>query len=317
MSEQRLEIEVRRKRGRASIAIIKDKTIVISGGWLKTAAVMDEHFLEGETVPEPESFVARIRESKVRADIFTFAQKFPDVIPKYKYQMEWDNFAAIPITTYTEWWERRAKPDVRTAVKRSRKMGVVVKLAEFDDSFVEGICRIYNESAIRQGVRFEHYHKDFETVKRENSTYLERSAYIGAYYNDELIGFIRMVYIGAVASTLQVIGQRKYFDKKPMNALISKAVEICESKGLSHLVYGSFVYNDRNSSLTEFKRRNGFEEVLLPRYYIPLTPKGKMALQFGLHRRLSDRLPQGVLTSLKKVRNVLHKAKLWRESMGG
>ena len=61
-------------------------------------------------------------------------------------------------------------------------------------------------------------------------------------------------------------------DKRPANALIAKMVEVCEAKGISHLIYGLYNYgNKRNSSLLEFKIRNGFEEFLVPRYYIPLT----------------------------------------------
>lgn len=305
-----VEIQVRGKPVRVSSVAINGTTVISRGKVLKIAAIMDEELLEGEPIPDPELFVTQLRDSGLGADIFTFAQKLPDVTPKYRYHLEWDSAAAVPTTSYSEWWEKRAKYDVRAAVKRAKKLGVVVKLADFNDAFVEGIRCIYNESAMRQGGAFHHYQKDFETVKRENSTYFERSAYIGAYYDDELIGFIRMVYVGNTATTLQVIGQKKYFDKKPMNALIAKAVEICELKNLSHLVYGSYVYNDRNSSLTEFKRRNGFEEVLLPRYYIPLTLKGRIALKLNLHHRLADRIPHQLLIQIKKLRSFWHNRKL-------
>lgn len=304
MSDNYAEIQVKGKPVRVPSASIKGHTVIVTGGWLKIANVMDEQFVEGETVPDPESFAAELKNSKLRTDVFTFAQKLPDVTPKHKYHMEWDDAAAIPITNLSDWLEKRAKYDVRAAVKRAQKLGVVVKLSEFNDTFVEGIRRIYDDSAVRQGKPFHHYQKDFETVKRENSTYLERSIYLGAYYNEELIGFIRMVQIGNIAATLQVIGQKKHFDKKPMNALIAKAVEICALKGLSHLVYGSYIYNGRNSSLTEFKRRNGFEQVLVPRYYIPLTLKGKMALGLGLHHPLAQQVPIPLVVQLKRIQRL-------------
>jgi len=68
-------------------------------------------------------------------------------------------------------------------------------------------------------------------------------------------------------------------------------------------MYCNYIYNDPKSSLTEFKRRNGFEQVLLPRYYIPLTLKGKIALRLGLHRGLVQRIPKAVLSQLLKIRN--------------
>jgi len=152
-------------------------------------------------------------------------------------------------------------------------------LVEFDDAFVNGIVGINNETPIRQGRAFWHFQKSFEDVKRENSTYPGRNAFLGAYYENQLIGFIRIIYADAMASIVQLLSMMKHYDKRPANALIAKAVEICEQGGISYLMYCNYIYNDPKSSLTEFKRRNGFEQVLLPRYYIPLTLKGKIALR--------------------------------------
>ena len=303
MNRDHASVETRGKTINVPSAQINGGIVIVTGRLIKIAAIKDEYLLEDNPIGDPESFVSRLRESRLRADIFTFTQRLPDTAPKYKYHLEWDSAAVTPITNFSDWWERRAEYDVRKAVKRAKRLGVVVKSSEFDDAFVEGICRIYNESPVRQGKVFWHYRKDFNTVKRENSTYLERSVFIGAYYKDELIGFIRMVYVGTIATTLQVISQKGHFDKKPMSALIAKAVEICESKGVSHLVYGSYRNDDPNSSLTEFKRRNGFEEVLLPRYYIPLTLKGRIVLALRLHHGPAARIPKPLLNQLRKMRS--------------
>ena len=303
MNADYAEIQVRGMAIEVPSAQIDGTTVIATGKWIKIAAVKDEELIE-DPVTDPESFVSRLKETSLKADIFTFAERLPDIMPKHKYHLEWDNFAVIPITSFSDWLERRAEYDVRKAVKRAKKRGVVVKLSEFNDAFVEGIRRIYNESPVRQGRAFWHYQKEFDAVKRDSSTYLERSAFIGAYYNDELIGFIKMVYVGTIGTTLHVITQKRHFDKKPTNALIAKAVEICEQKGVSHLVYGSYIYNDPNSSLTEFKRRNGFEQVLVPRYYVPLTLKGRIALKLRLHRRLSDQIPRQLFSQIRKIRNL-------------
>jgi hypothetical protein len=155
-------------------------------------------------------------------------------------------------------------------------------------------------------MEFWHYQKGFEAVQRENATFLDRSVFIGAYFNDELIGFIKMVAVGTTFATLQVISKKRHSDKKPMNALIGKAVQICEAKGVSHLVYGSFTYNGHYSSLTEFKRRNGFEQVNIPRYYVPLSIKGHLALRANLHRGLAHCLPASVVSRLRALRTHLH-----------
>ena len=282
---------------------VDGRTVIATSKWLKIAALQDEDLLEGEPVVDPASFVQHLKETALNADMFTFVQKLPDVTPKYTYHLEWDNFAVIPITTFSEWWDKRVESSVRRAVRKAAKAGVVVKLAEFDDTFVQGIVNINNETPIRQGRRFWHFQKSFEAVKSENSTYGERNAFLGAYYQDELIGFIRMTYADGVANIVQILSMMKHYDKRPANALIAKAVETCALKGISHLVYYSYIYNDPKSSLTEFKRRNGFEKVELPRYYIPLTAKGKIALKLGFHRGLVKSIPKPLLSQLLKIRS--------------
>jgi hypothetical protein len=93
-------------------------------------------------------------------------------------------------------------------------------------------------------------------------------------------------------------------DKRPGNALITAAVEHCEKRNVAYLTYGLFNYGKKqDSTLREFKSRNGFEECLTPRYYIPLTPWGRLAMRLGLHRGLLGILPSGAITfaiSLRK-----------------
>lgn len=283
---------------------IEGRTVITTGKWLKMAAVQDEELVEGETVADPKSFVSRLKETTLNADIFTFAQKLPHTSQTHTDHLEWENFAVIPITTFSDWWEKRVESSVRRAVRKAAKGGVAVKLAEFDDAFVQGIVNINNEAPIRQGRPFWHFQKSFDAVKRENSTYAERNAFLGAYYGDELIGFIRITYAGRVANIVQLLSMMKHYDKRPANALIAKAVELCEQNEISYLLYYNYIYNDPKSSLTEFKRRNGFEQVLLPRYYIPLTLKGKIALSMGLHRGLAQRIPKPVLSQLLRMRSL-------------
>ncbi len=299
----RTEIRVKGKAVSVPSIQINERTVIVTGKCLRTATVQDEDLVEGETVGDPESFVSQLKGSGLNADILTFVQRLPDLTPKYAYHLEWDNFAVIPITTFSEWWDKRVEASVRRAVRKAAKAGVVVKLAEFDDAFVKGIVSINNEAPIRQGRHFWHFQKSFEAVKSENSTYAERNAFLGAYYQDELIGFIRMTYAGGVANIVQILSMMKHYDKRPANALIAKAVEVCAQKGISYLVYYSYVYNDPKSSLTEFKRRNGFEKVLLPRYYIPLTAKGKVALKLRLHRGLVKSIPKPLLSQLLTIRS--------------
>jgi hypothetical protein len=304
MSTGQTEIRVKGKAVWAPFAETDGRTVITTGKWLKIAAVQDEDLVEREVVADPASFIPRLKETGLNADIFTFPQRLPDTSPKYAYHLEWDNFAVIPITTFAEWWDKRIESSVRRAIRKAAKAGVVVKLAEFDEAFVQGIVNINNETPFRQGRPFWHYQKSFEGVKRENSTYADRNDFLGAYYRDELIGFIRLTYTDRVANIVQVLSMMKHYDKRPANALIARAVEICEQKQMSYLLYYNYIYNDPTSSLTEFKRRNGFEQVLLPRFYIPLTLKGRIALALGLHRGLAKCIPKPLLSQLLKIRGL-------------
>jgi hypothetical protein len=303
MSVSDTEIRIRGKAVRVSSAQIQGRNVLLNGKWVHIAVVQDEELVEGETTADPESFVSELKSSGLNADIFTFAQRLPNSLPLHKYYFRWENLAIVPITNYSDWWDNRVESSVRRAVKKATKQGLEVRIAEFDDEFVKGICGINDETPIRQGRAFWHYLKSFNEVKLENSTYPGRNTFLGAYYQNELIGFMRLIYAGKLASVVQLLSMIKHYDKRPTNALIAKAVEVCERQGMSYLMYCNYVYHDPNSSLTEFKRRNGFEKVLVPRYYIPLTLKGRVALSLGLHVRLVEHIPTPVMSHLLKLRS--------------
>lgn len=304
------EIAVRGKAVCVPCARIAGKTVITTGRWLKRAVLQDEELLEGEAIADLESFTRELKKSSLPADIFTFAQKLSDTKPRFPHHIEWDNLAVIPITTYSDWWDNRVESSVRRAVRKAAKSGVIVKEVEFDDAFVQGIVNINNETPIRQGRTFWHYQKSFEAVKREHATYRERTGFLGAYFGDELIGYLRVTYADNVANIIQVLSMMKHSDKRPTNALIAKAVEVCARQGVCYLAYCNYVYNDPDSSLTEFKRRSGFEQVLVPRYYIPLTVKGKTALSLRLHQGLVGRIPKPLLKKVLRFRSFWYERRL-------
>jgi len=303
----RSEIGVKGKNVVVPSVQVDDRTVIATGKWLKVAAVRHEELLEGATIADPESFVSQLKKSGLKADLFTFAQRLPDSAPKYSYQKEWENVAAVATTDFSYWWKECTEHSIRKAVNRAKKLGVVTKVVSFDDEFVEATCPIYNEIPVRQGKAFWHYGKDFQSIKSALATYLERSTFIGAYYQDELVGFMKITWVDTTGTITQILSLKKHFDKRPNNALIAKAIEVCEAEGKSHFIYGSFVYYDPNSSLTEFKRRNGFEAIPLPRYYIPLTLKGAIALKMGFHRGVAANTPKPIMRLFLKGR------KLWFE----
>jgi acetyltransferase (GNAT) family protein len=297
------EIRIAGKTLYVPCAEICGRTVVVTGNLLLLASVRDENVVEGEIVDDPVAFLEAMKTSRLRADVLTFTQKLPETTPKYDYTFQWESCAVVPITCFSDWWERRLPQETRKNVRRAAKRGVTVKIAQFDDEFVKGIHGIYNESPVRQGRRFWHFGKDLDTVKWENATYLDRSDFVGAYFNEELIGFIKVIYVDRAAHLIQILAKNAHRDKRAINALLARTVELCENKGISYLIYGKYVY-DRNekSPFTEFKRRNGFEEVRYPRYYLPLSAKGMLAIKLGLHKGAKELIPLRVLNLLKSLR---------------
>lgn len=296
------EISLRGKLVKVPALEVEDRTVLALGRWVRLASIHDEVWLEGDGVRDPKAAVARIA-GALPADIFTFAQKLPDTKPKYPYPMEWDNVAAIQLTTYNEWWENMIPQESRKNVRRAGRRGVTSRVAELDDEFIRGIVEIYNETPIRQGKPFPKYGQDFNAVKRDVAQLLDRSIFIGAYHGTELIGFIKLVFIGKVASILSINSKNCHFDKRPTNILMAKAVEIAAERGMTHLIYGRYAYGNKAASpLTEFKRRNGFVQIDLPRYYIPLNWRGKLMMSVNAHRGLVGMLPSGLVDFLVKAR---------------
>ena len=302
---QQTKIRVRGASMNVPSIRVSGRTLVSTGKWLKIARVKDEELVEGEAIPKPHVFAAKLSESGLRIDILVFPDRFYEPAPEYQYPKEWDNAAVADTRNFDQWWQKLPQ-ETRKNVRRAAKRGVSVRVVTFNEEFVKGIKAIYDESPVRQGMRFWHFGKDLETIKMENATYLERSEFIGAYYKDELIGFIKFVYVDQAAKIMQILSKASHYDKRPMNALIAKAVEVCQKKGISYLVYSRFTFgNKKDSPLAEFKRRNGFEEIRFPRYYVPLTLKGRIALKLNLHRSILEILPSRLISLLLRIRSTL------------
>jgi hypothetical protein len=313
VQERQEEIRVKGKGIRVNSIKINKNVIIAEGSLIKIASIKDEWYEDSE---EPGLMVDSIKNSDLKADIFTFSQRLPEIVPKYNYYLEWDNVAAINIKSYDDWFRKNIPKQSRTHIRRSQKKGVVVKRAEFNDEFVKGIQAIYNESPIRQGKPFWHYGKDFGTLKEIHSTFLDRSDFIGAYYGDDLIGFVKLVYAGETARTMHIFSKNEHRDKAPNNALIAKAVEICAERRISYLVYGQFDYGKLGSdSLALFKMENGFQKFNIPRYYIPLTIKGRVAIMMKLHRGAWEMVPKSIVTMLKNVRKKWYSIKIGNKNL--
>jgi hypothetical protein len=223
-------------------------------------------------------------------------------------------------TLFDGWWTKQTGFKARNKAKQAEKKGVLVREVPFDEKLVNGIWQIYNECPVRQDRLFPHYGKSLETVRQMSGTFLDSSVFIGAFDRDRLIGFIKLTIDDShtQAGIMHIMSLLEQREKAPTNALVVQAVWSCADRGISHLVYSKFAYGKKlRSSLSDFKERNGFQRVDLPRYYVPLTRWGSLAFKMGLHRSLFDLVSESVGAKLRDMRTAWyrHKFQLGAESL--
>lgn len=285
------------------------KDIKVQGRLVRIARLDGDKY----TFPDdPEAVLEGLRNCGTRIDIFTFLQKLPETAPKYSFQMELDNLAVLPVSTFDHWWTKQVDAKTRNMVRKAEKKGVEIREAPFDDALLRGIEEIYNECPVRQGKPFPYYGMTLEKVRGYAGTFLDRSTYIAAFLGDSMIGFIKLVVDESrtQACLVHILSMVRHRDKAVTNALIAQAVRFCAERKISYLVYEHFNYGKKQGdSLSHFKEGNGFERIDLPRYYIPLTPVGKIALHLGLHHRLVDRIPESITAKLREFRKTWYSRK--------
>ena len=288
----------------------RGRDVLVQGRLLRIAHLDIDKY---DSVRSPEDFAAELRRLRRRIDLFTFMQIMPDTAPKYDYYMETDNLAILPVSTFDNWWNKQIRSFPRNRARQAEKRGVTLCEAVFDDALAQGIWEVYNETKVRQGKPNVHYGKDLATVTREATTFPERSVFIGAYFEGKLIGFVKMVVDEnrTQASLMNIVAMVRHRDKAPTNALIAHAVKACAERQIPYLMYQSFLYGNKEvDSLANFKEINGFQRVDLPRYYIPLTAAGRVALRYGLHHKLMDQLPKPIAAKIRKFRTAWYNRKL-------
>jgi hypothetical protein len=303
-SSHSVEIRIKGQWIVVPVLQVNHHKLIAKGTWLKIAQVRGEEMMESE-LEDPEIYRAALMNDTdriLKADIFSFTQKLPATQPRYTYPMEWESISAIPLVSFKQWWEGLPQ-ETRKNVRRCQKRGVTIKVQEFDEDLIEGIREVNDDTPLRQDRRNAYYGLSSEETRKRYSEFVGRCDFICAYSGEEMIGFMHLVYRGDVAAILNLTAKPSHFDKRPSNALLAKGVEICEARGISHISYGLYNYgNKRNSSLREFKIRNGFKEILIPRYFVPVTRWGRLCMLAKLHRGLIGNLPSSVITAGLRVR---------------
>src|ERR1035437_8976877 len=241
-------IEINRRGTWVKVPSIRsgDKNVIVTGQRLAIATVHDERWIETE-LENPAQCIEKLKAHKsgnLKADLLTFTQKLPHTQPKYEYSIEWDSQAVVRITRYDEWWESLPQ-ETRKSVRRGYKRGVTVEVKKCTDDLISQIMEVNDDSPQVQGSESRYYGKSFEQVKKDHSAFLDRSDYICAYVGTELIGYLKLVYRGEIATILAFLSKPSHFDKRPGNILIAKAVELCDHKMVSYLTYVKFNYGKK------------------------------------------------------------------------
>lgn len=292
MTRSNLHISVRGKRVIVPTLEVAGHTVIVKGKCVRVGSIFDEYWLDRRSLPDPMTFIETIAHQPCKIDLFSFAERVPQISPRFTFPIEWENYAVMHLQSYDGWLKQGISSSARRNIAASAKRGVTVSVAPFDEAYVRGIMAIYNETPIRQGRRFWHYGKGYAEVRDQNGTYSDRSTYFAAHYRNEMIGYCKVVWHDDTAAIMQLLSMIRHYDKRPNNALLAAAVRECCLRGVDYLVYEHFTYGRKgNSSLTEFKRANGFVRMDVPRYYVPLTAWGSVAFALGLHKGLKTWIP--------------------------
>src|SRR5438874_61053 len=102
---------------------INGKRIVIEGRLPRIAKLEQEWC---DDAGDPENLADALRKSANRPDILTFTQRVPDLEPRYRYQMELDAMAVLPIKSYDLWWRNKLndKPETRSGKLKRRALSL-------------------------------------------------------------------------------------------------------------------------------------------------------------------------------------------------
>ena len=108
---------------------IGGKAFDTRGLLVRTMQLSSEGF---QNPKKPGEVLEELRKSAHRPDLFTFMQRLPNTSPAYPFPMEWEDLAALPVSTFDHWWLKVIDGKTRNMVRRAEKKGVVVREVPLD-----------------------------------------------------------------------------------------------------------------------------------------------------------------------------------------
>jgi hypothetical protein len=245
---------------------------------------------------------------RMRVDIFTFLERkwcFKIPNPKEDWAKAEDNVAIIQTSSSYQEWLKVIGKKTRNMIRKAEKSGIRTEIASPSEKLADGIWKTYNETPIRQERGFPHYGMPLETVRK--IVFQPNCTYIAAYLQDEFAGFVQLVHGENITIISQILSLQKHRDKAVNNALIAKVIEFCATNNSKWIMYGRI---GNHPSLDDFKQSNGFHRLVLARYFVPLTSKGRIVIRLGLQREIKDSLPRSIKTPLIPIYNLTSRTRM-------
>ncbi len=279
--------------------------VVVRPGLWQTAQLWDEEW-QDQPVSDPVALVQQLMRSGRRPPCLRLvgldAHSRTQLQAFTTCRVRWEDTAQISTQDVESWWASLPQ-ETRKNVRRAKRRAVEVRPVVLDERLAQGIAGIYNESPTRQGRTFWHFGKDVRTVLSDNGSYAERSQFLGAYWRDELVGFLKWVKVGDQARIMQILSLQRHHDKRVMTALIAQAVVECHAHGLRSLIYGRMHYTSASEdALVQFKRRHGFDAVAYPVVIAALTPWGRWCVRMGWDRPWAQHAPARLVGLARGIR---------------
>jgi hypothetical protein len=241
-----------------------------------------------------------------RVDLFSFIQRSflePSAWRELGFYSCPETIGLLRIQGFDAWL--KSLPGRERTVVRKAERTLKTHVVDVDEEFVQSAYGVYNETPIRQRRRYSGFGMTVDDIRLKFSN-LQTSEVIGTYLDNKLIGLMWVELgdqVAAMMSFISLISQR---NKNPNNALIAEGVRLCDEKGYHYLTYGNMGYNP---GLDFFKKNNGFKRVAVPRYFVPLSYKGQLAVQMKLcrpiERSFSPTLTRALIPFYNAVNRVL------------
>ena len=99
---------------------VGDRELRVEGRLVRIARLAAEGY---EAVDDPGAMLDRLRRCGSRVDLFTFIQDVAGPVPTHRYPLEWDNVAAVPVSSIDHWGTWQVNDKVRNRVRHAGRPG--------------------------------------------------------------------------------------------------------------------------------------------------------------------------------------------------